>query len=60
MTIFDKLKYHISWPPQEGELEALPPALHDAWFKKVYNYYDTNTYKDKIDILRSMIAEWDA
>jgi len=59
MTIFDKLRYPISWPPQNGEIGALPPALYDAWYKKVYTYTDYRSYEEKLCVLRSMILEWD-
>ena len=31
MTIFDRLRYQISIPPKEGELEALPEKLFRYW-----------------------------
>ena len=31
MTIFDTLRYPISIPPQEGELDVLPEKLYRNW-----------------------------
>jgi hypothetical protein len=35
MSIFDAIKYPISFPPTEEELEALPHSLFRLWAAKV-------------------------
>jgi len=34
MTIFDTLRYPISIPTQEGELQRLPRELYDYWLTR--------------------------
>ena len=72
MTIFDSIKYQISIPPTEKELEALPLELFRKWAYQVefgqladsswvscwYERYVAGTDMEEIQLLRKMIAEW--
>jgi hypothetical protein len=59
MSIFDVIRYPISWPPTIEELESIPTPLYDAWYKKVNTYEDFRNYKEKIQVLRDIIKEYD-
>jgi hypothetical protein len=34
MSLFDVIKYPISFPPQRSQLQALPPELYNEWINK--------------------------
>jgi hypothetical protein len=59
MSIFDVIRYPISWPPAVEELDAIPKPLYDRWAREVYTYEDNTSYKEKIQVLRDMIKEYD-
>ena len=40
MSLFDVLRYPVSIPPQQGQLEAIPYELYMLWYKSVDGWND--------------------
>ena len=73
MTIFDVIRYPISIPPTEEELEAVPKIIFNKWrddiglhskfqpsdFVRWYNNGMDNVYVNEITQLKQMIADYD-
>jgi len=74
MSLFDTIKYPISYPPKSEEFQALPKEILMQWTEG-YSQYHYQTYEYRlhllgqliwpdreplsIGILRRMIAEYD-
>jgi hypothetical protein len=69
MTIFNVIKYPVSYPPKLEEIEALPPSLFRRWRYKIqlggFTPYEILFWHDavtrdiplaKIELLRKMIS----
>jgi len=61
MTIFDSIRYPISYPPTQTEINSLSSGIFAAWFKKLCKVRPTHhmTDEEKYNILRKVIAEYE-
>ena len=60
MSLFDVIRYPISWPPREDELAALPQMLYNNWIESSdWRHYSNNTFVNGNYITRpAHISEW--
>ena len=54
MSIFDVIRYPISWPPTMVELKALPPDLYTKW--ATYFFDRSYTRSDIVDYYKRVSA----
>lgn len=70
MSLFDVIKYPISNPPTEKELEALPIKIYALWLRRcgfttvhtpgaISRYYNGKDCEDVLYILQKIIEEYD-
>lgn len=57
MSLFDVLRYPISYPPTKAELDALPTELYMKWIMN--SDWAQFVRKDKVEVYSSRnVSEW--